>query len=89
MAAQAAMVVHAGPCQVGYLRLGETDPDAIVVDSGHSSDRDADLLLAPQVTFVKEKVRYLVATWVDDEPTDVPNWTVGCVDALSPHLDFS
>ena len=83
------MLLYLGCRQVGYLRLCELEPNA-VVNPGHCTDRDGDLLLAPQVSFLEEDVGYLVVTWIDEEPTDMPDRTVGCMDALSSsHFDFA
>jgi hypothetical protein len=72
------MLLYLDRRQVGYLRLCEVEPN-VVVNLGHGTDRDGDLLLAPQVPFVEEDVGYLVVTGVDHEPTDVSDGTVGCM----------
>ena len=83
------MLLYSDWRQVGYLRLREVEPNAII-NPGHGTDRDGDLFLAPQVPFVEENVGYLVVTGVDDEPTDMSNGTVGRVDVLtSAQLHFT
>jgi hypothetical protein len=89
LAAQPAMLLYLDWRQVGYLRLRELEPNA-VVNPGHRTDRDGDLLLGPQMSFLEENVGYLVVTWIDEEPTDMPDRTVGCMDALSSsHFDLA
>ena len=46
LAAQPAILLYLGWRQVGYLRLREVEPNA-VVNPGHGTDGDGDLLLAP------------------------------------------
>src|SRR5262249_61637797 len=68
--------------QVLDVVLGEAELDALVADLGHGRDRDGDLLPAPQVAFLEEHVRHVLAARVDDQPLDPPDAAVGGADGI-------
>jgi hypothetical protein len=72
-----------------HLILREIDLDTIV-DAGHRSDRNRDLLLTREVSFVEEAVCHVMVARIDDQSPDTPDAAIGCMNMLAAtDLDFT
>jgi hypothetical protein len=71
--------------QIAYLVLGQFEEHSFgAIDVSDGTDRDGDLLLAPEMALVQEHMGHVVITRVDDKALDVADGSVGGVHVVAP-----
>ncbi len=84
-----AQVIDGHGRQITDLLLGDIEPDTDI-DPSHRTDRDSNLLPAPQVPLLKQHVSHVVVPGVDDKPFHQPDLAVGGMDAIAvAHLNLA